>query len=296
MNLGERIYKLRTEKNLSQVDLADLLDVSRQSISKWETDGSVPELDKLVKLSEIFGVSLDELILDKKQSAEPEEKEICQERENAQPGKRQRIVGVVLLCLAAIMWQYLCFTRYFLWAPLFAAVIAAFGVICLRVRKFAGLWCAWVGYAVAELFLRDKYNISLDSVFFDPQLYKENEAPLFHYAELYNLSGTQRLLAWLLLLAFCSMIVVTFRCLYKAYSGSLRRDGIWAACLWAGHLFVRMPFEKVAYNEYYTDMIGYSPNSCAVLYLTWRNLLFAFALVFTARLLVALWRKYKNKN
>ena len=63
MSLGERIYKLRTEKNLSQGELADALEVSRQSISKWETNGSVPELDKLVKLSEVFGVSLDELIV-----------------------------------------------------------------------------------------------------------------------------------------------------------------------------------------------------------------------------------------
>ena len=73
MTLGERIYKLRTEKEMSQGDLADALVVSRQSISKWETNGSVPELDKLIKLSEIFGVSLDELILDKKnQEAKPE--------------------------------------------------------------------------------------------------------------------------------------------------------------------------------------------------------------------------------
>lgn len=62
MLLGERIYKLRTEKNLSQGDLADALEVSRQSISKWETNSSVPELDKLVGLCEIFGISLDELV------------------------------------------------------------------------------------------------------------------------------------------------------------------------------------------------------------------------------------------
>ena len=63
MSLGERIYKLRTEKGMSQGDLADALEVSRQSISKWETNGSVPELDKLVTLSEIFGVSSDELVV-----------------------------------------------------------------------------------------------------------------------------------------------------------------------------------------------------------------------------------------
>ena len=73
MTLGERIYKLRTEKEMSQGDLADALEVSRQSISKWETNGSVPELDKLVKLSEIFGISLDELVTGKE--TEPQEKQ-----------------------------------------------------------------------------------------------------------------------------------------------------------------------------------------------------------------------------
>ncbi len=62
MNLGERIYQLRAAKNLSQEDLADALEVSRQSVSKWETGGSVPELDKLVKLCEIFEVSMDHLV------------------------------------------------------------------------------------------------------------------------------------------------------------------------------------------------------------------------------------------
>ncbi len=49
-------------KNWSQGDLADALDISRQSVSKWETDASIPELDKLLKLSELFGVTLDELV------------------------------------------------------------------------------------------------------------------------------------------------------------------------------------------------------------------------------------------
>ena len=59
MSLGNNIYRLRTARNMSQGDLAEQLDVSRQSISKWETDGAVPELDKLIKLSSIFGVTLD---------------------------------------------------------------------------------------------------------------------------------------------------------------------------------------------------------------------------------------------
>ena len=60
MNIGERIYKLRTAKNMSQGDLSELLGVSRQSISKWENNSAQPDLDKIVKLSDIFGVTIDE--------------------------------------------------------------------------------------------------------------------------------------------------------------------------------------------------------------------------------------------
>ena len=61
MSLGKNIYDLRTGKNLSQGDLADLLDVSRQSVSKWETDSAIPDLDKLMKMYDVFCVTLDEL-------------------------------------------------------------------------------------------------------------------------------------------------------------------------------------------------------------------------------------------
>lgn len=62
MTLGKQISRLRAARGLSQEELANDLQVSRQSISKWETDTSVPELDKLMKLSEVFGVTLDELV------------------------------------------------------------------------------------------------------------------------------------------------------------------------------------------------------------------------------------------
>ncbi len=61
MTLSEKIYRLRTENSMSQEQLADLLEVSRQSVSKWETGTSVPDLDKLIKMCNIFSVSLDEL-------------------------------------------------------------------------------------------------------------------------------------------------------------------------------------------------------------------------------------------
>ena len=54
MNLGEKIYELRTARNLSQGDVADALEVSRQSVSKWENNSAVPDLDKIIKLAELF--------------------------------------------------------------------------------------------------------------------------------------------------------------------------------------------------------------------------------------------------
>lgn len=71
MTLGERLVRLRNQKGLSQDALAEALGVSRQSVSKWETDASVPELDKLVKLSSLFGVSLDELVQGEVSSMRP---------------------------------------------------------------------------------------------------------------------------------------------------------------------------------------------------------------------------------
>lgn len=62
MNLGENIYRCRTQNNLSQGDLADALDVSRQSVSKWENNMAVPDLDKLTRMAQLFGITLDELV------------------------------------------------------------------------------------------------------------------------------------------------------------------------------------------------------------------------------------------
>ena len=61
MNLGETIYKLRTEKQFSQGDLAEMLEVSRQSISKWENDISFPPVMVIKKLIVILKCSYEDL-------------------------------------------------------------------------------------------------------------------------------------------------------------------------------------------------------------------------------------------
>ena len=62
MILGEKIIALRKRMNWSQEELAEKLDISRQSVSKWEVGATIPDLDKILKMSDIFGVSTDYLL------------------------------------------------------------------------------------------------------------------------------------------------------------------------------------------------------------------------------------------
>ena len=78
MTLGEKLSKLRKEYNYTQEQLADILSVSRQSISKWESDIAYPETDKLIKMGKLFECSMDYLLnedISEKQGIQPTEKE-----------------------------------------------------------------------------------------------------------------------------------------------------------------------------------------------------------------------------
>ncbi|USS90261.1 helix-turn-helix domain-containing protein [Fructilactobacillus carniphilus] len=62
MILGQRIREEREKRNWTQNDLAELLNVSRQSVSKWEIGTAYPDIDRLIQISDLFEVSLDSLI------------------------------------------------------------------------------------------------------------------------------------------------------------------------------------------------------------------------------------------
>ncbi len=64
MNFAEKLQKLRKERGMSQENFADVIGVSRQAVSKWESGQSYPEIDKLVLISNLFNVSIDSLIKD----------------------------------------------------------------------------------------------------------------------------------------------------------------------------------------------------------------------------------------
>ena len=89
MNIGEKIYNLRKKKNLSQEELANILNVSRQSISKWETGESTPDLDKIVPLCNFFEISTDEFL---------KGKDIVYERKLKEEKKKNKALTLAL-CL-----------------------------------------------------------------------------------------------------------------------------------------------------------------------------------------------------
>ena len=64
MTIGRKITHLRIARGLSQEQLAEALDISRQSVSKWEMDQSLPQIDKVLQLADLFGISTDALLRD----------------------------------------------------------------------------------------------------------------------------------------------------------------------------------------------------------------------------------------
>ena len=159
MSLGQNIYSLRTQREMSQLELAEKLGVSRQSISKWETDASTPELEKLIKLSELFGVSLDKLVSGDAPPAEPNSPDTPPKPKveyiyiRPQSSAR-KTVGIILLCMAFVTALLLTIFGELVGGLILALPFIVCGVICLCVRRLPGLWCAWTLYYLVSLYLQ----------------------------------------------------------------------------------------------------------------------------------------------
>lgn len=155
MNLGENIYRLRTECNLSQGDLADALEVSRQSVSKWENNSAVPELEKLIKMAQIFDITIDELVTGEATEDMPvdtstpsEEPRVVYIEHPTRPAiTPAQILGIMLTaCSLLALILLVCFG----WridiedAFLLCLPVAVCGILCM-VTKHPLLWCSWAG-------------------------------------------------------------------------------------------------------------------------------------------------------
>ena len=154
MTLGQKIFELRNKQKMSQGDLAEKLNVSRQSISKWETDASIPELDKLIMLSDLFNITIDELVRDELPEMSTDEVKATPKRSHetvviSKQMSTQKIIGFILLGAGII-----CLPMLYLMGPgalIFSAAFIFFSLICFFIKKYAGLIIAWIITAIAEI-------------------------------------------------------------------------------------------------------------------------------------------------
>ena len=147
MSIGKNIYELRTAKNLSQGELSDLLDVSRQSVSKWETDAAVPDLDKLMKLCDIFEVSLDEIT--GRDRTKPESNSSVKLEKKTSTA--QKVIGYILFAFSLLFGLIvLLFGNnegdYIILLPIALAILVC-GLLCLFAGEKAFYWCLWTVFA-----------------------------------------------------------------------------------------------------------------------------------------------------
>lgn len=142
MTLSEKIFALRSEAGLSQGDLAEKLEVSRQSVSKWETGQSVPDLDKIIKLADLFGVSVDELVRDGASPFQKPEHPAAPSAPPPSPLPVNLIVGVLL----EIMGSFLFFLGLVGGAGLMLAgvFLVSMGLPFLLAKKYPWLIAGWL--------------------------------------------------------------------------------------------------------------------------------------------------------
>ncbi len=208
-DIGERIYDLRNRNNMSQGALADKLNVSRQTISKWENNMCLPEAEKLLQLSEIFGVSTD-YILKGKTIVEPEPVYIYvkdPDSENISKHNEKilrKYVGIVLAIIAGLLSAWLALLGGWLYI-IFTGGLMLLGILFAYNTKHPWLIVSWIVYILTMLTAPFYSSFSLLWIF-DPYIYKDGY--LVHLAAAYSL--------W-------AVLVILILCTIKAKRGYIFR-------------------------------------------------------------------------
>ena len=217
MSLGSNISRLRAEHHLSQGDLAEALEVSRQSVSKWETDSSVPDLDRLVKLSRVFDVTLDELVM----GAEPQLKVETPPQpvvvSHRMPGRK--IAGTILFCMGFLAFLIPTVLGGILTGLLLAVPFLVCGIICFLAQKRPGLWCAWAVYLLAYIICYYGTGLGWNLLFFTFS-WEAIGIPAYTIA------------AWVQVLMILALLIGTVRSFRTFSFPPTRRNGVILAVLW----------------------------------------------------------------
>lgn len=140
MNFGEKLFELRKEKNLSQEEVADKLNVTRQTVSKWETNQSTPDFDKIVPICELFGIGTEELLTGKKTetNSTQEQNQTVEEKIPTKEEVRRKSAEVVS-------------TSVFIYIAAVALLIIAIPVLKINPIVVTALFLIIVAWATARM-------------------------------------------------------------------------------------------------------------------------------------------------
>ena len=202
MSLGNNIHRLRSKLNMSQGDLADALEVSRQSISKWETDGAVPELDKLIKLSNIFGVTLDELVHGEEAIPTPVAESVPIEKPMPTEPTRHKTIALVFLILAVLCLACCTVLGGFAIGLILMIPFLLGSLVSLLCRRHPLLSACWAMLILVDLYLRFATGLSWATTRLTLMW-----TPEMNYMRLF--------IAWVQLLTMLTMVAATVLTLRK---------------------------------------------------------------------------------
>ncbi len=293
MNLGEKIYNLRTEKNLSQGDLAELLDVSRQSVSKWETGSASPDLDKIIKLSEFFGVSIDDLVkgeslpqstFEPERETPPPIKYVYVEKEQKLPPRK--IAGIIILCMGFILSAGTLFSGGGLSGFILAIPFWVACFVCFAVPKHTAIWALWADYIILDIFFRYATAANPSMVF-----------NIFYYNGNFTV---QLLMSWVWVIALFILIGATVFDFRKEPVKNQKRLKYFVIAGWGVLIAKEVVLRLILSRKFIVDILAGADLSLLNIYAGFLNavallsiLLFAFTLANTVRLVLS---TKKNKN
>ena len=173
--IGERIYRLRKQNNMSQGELADSLDVSRQTVSKWENDSSIPELEKIIRLCEVFDVSSDYILRGITERTQNEKKESTVIKEKTVIIEKNTDIRTIFstgLFINAMFFLFLNPKQFYI--PLLFGAVSAILLFC---KKHAVYYSLWLVYIYVSIFF-SLTTAGGHDIIFDASLYTAEYAPL----------------------------------------------------------------------------------------------------------------------
>ena len=225
----DNLMMLRKMRGMTQEELAEKIDVSRQTLSKYETGESLPDVEKSRLIAEVFDVTLDELVTGAEPQLKVETPPVMVSP--SMPGRK--IAGIILFCMAFLAFLIPTVLGGILVGLILAVPFLVCGIICFLVRKRPGLWCAWAAYLAVYIFCYYGTRISWNLFFFTFS-WEEVGTPVYTFA------------AWIQSLMILALLIGTVRSFCTFSFPPTRRNGVILVVLWIEFLAYRLLTAPIA--------------------------------------------------